>query len=200
MVRGDGALGRRPPHAGVRGGALGDRVRAVVSVSGLAPFGASGLDWFAGMSAGSEASLRAAVAGRAAKEAYEANESSEASDASDASDAGFVPADLEALDGPWRWFEEVVRPALADGPGPVVDDDLAYVQPWGFEPHDVAVPTVIVHGRLDRMVPFAHGEWLAAACPSAELLASDDGHLSVLRHAEHALDWLVTTTTPSTAP
>ena len=60
------------PHALACGALLPDRVLAVVSVSGLAPFGAAGLDWFAGMSPAGEASLRAAAAGRAVKEGHEA--------------------------------------------------------------------------------------------------------------------------------
>jgi hypothetical protein len=44
------------------------------------------------------------------------------------------------------------------------------------------------------MVPSAHGAWLAARCPDAELwLRPDDGHVSVLGScAVAALDWLVT--------
>ena len=37
------------PHALACGALLPDRVLAVVSVSGLAPYGSEGLDWFAGM-------------------------------------------------------------------------------------------------------------------------------------------------------
>src|SRR5215203_2680771 len=44
-----------------------------VVVAGLAPFGAEGLDWFAGVAASGVASLRAAAEGRAAKERYEAS-------------------------------------------------------------------------------------------------------------------------------
>jgi hypothetical protein len=42
------------------------------------------------------------------------------------------------------------------------------------------------------MVPNAHGAWLAARCPDAELwLRPDDGHVSVLGSCGvAALDWL----------
>ncbi|MEO3794030.1 alpha/beta hydrolase [Nonomuraea sp. B10E15] len=59
-------------HALACAALLPDRVRAVVDVSGPAPYGAQGLDWFAGMSVSGRASLRAAVMGRAAKERHEA--------------------------------------------------------------------------------------------------------------------------------
>jgi pimeloyl-ACP methyl ester carboxylesterase len=171
------------PHALACGALLPERVLAVVSVAGLAPFGAEDLDWFAGMSPAGEASLRAAVAGRQAKERHEASAEEE--------DPGFVPADLDALAGEWSWIMSVVNPALAGGPAALIDDDLAYVGPWGFDPADVATPVLVVHGGADRVVPPSHGEWLARRCPDAQLrLQPDDGHISVLGAAPEALEWL----------
>ena len=59
----------------------------------------------------------------------------------------------------------MVRPALAASPGPLIDDDLALVTPWGFDPADLAVPTLFLHGADDRMIPSAHSAWLAARVP-----------------------------------
>ena len=58
------------PHALACGALLPQRVRAVVSIAGLAPFDADGLDWFAGMTDSGVASLGAAAEGRAAKERH----------------------------------------------------------------------------------------------------------------------------------
>src|SRR5207245_11365611 len=58
------------PHALACAALLPARVVGVVCVSGTAPFGAEGLDWFAGMAAAGEAELHAAVAGRSALESY----------------------------------------------------------------------------------------------------------------------------------
>jgi pimeloyl-ACP methyl ester carboxylesterase len=55
-------------HALACGGLLAERVLGVVCASGLAPFDAQGLDWFAGMVAAGAAELRAATRGRAALE------------------------------------------------------------------------------------------------------------------------------------
>ena len=52
-------------HALACGALLPERVLGVVSVAGLAPFDAEGLDWFAGMAASGVASLRTAAEGRA---------------------------------------------------------------------------------------------------------------------------------------
>ncbi|MBB6627849.1 alpha/beta hydrolase [Nocardioides sp. KIGAM211] len=172
------------PHALACAALLGERVKAVVGASGPAPYDADGLDFFAGMAEGSVATLRAAAAGRAAREALE--------DADEELDPGFVAADGEALAGDWAWFMEVVRPAIAAGPAAAVDDDLALVAPWGFAVADVAAPTLVLHGAADRMIPPGHASWLAATVPGAELrIVPDEGHVSVLRHASSALDWLV---------
>ena len=164
---------------------LPDRVTAAVSGSGLAPYDAEGLDWFAGMSAVGRASLGAAAAGRAAKEAHEASAGDE--------DPGFIPADHAALAGPWSWLMKVVGPAVASGPGPLIDDDLAHVRPWGFDPATIPVPVLLFHGTGDRVVPSSHSEWLAARIRSAELrLVPGAGHISVLAEAPSALAWLTT--------
>jgi pimeloyl-ACP methyl ester carboxylesterase len=129
------------------------------------------------------ASLRAATEGRAAKERHEAT-------ATDA-EPGFTDRDQVTFAGPWSWILEVVHPALAAGPAALIDDDLAYVAPWGFDPADVSVPLLIVHGGADLMVPGAHGVWLAEHCPTAELwLRPEDGHISILESAGAALEWL----------
>jgi pimeloyl-ACP methyl ester carboxylesterase len=172
------------PHALACAALLPDRVTAAVAMSGLAPYGADGLEWFAGMAPAGVASLTAATRGRAAMEAYEA-------EAPEEPDIGFTPGDWEALSDDWAWMLEVVQGAQqAGGPG-AVDDHLAAVAPWGFDPADAAVPVLVVHGEADRMVPPQHGRWLAPRIPGAQLwLRPGDGHITVLRSADAALEWL----------
>ena len=171
------------PHVLACAALMPGRVVGAVGVAGLAPFGAEGLDWFAGMSASGVASLRAAAEGRAAKERYE--------ESGDEYDPEFTPADLAALSGPWSWLTQVVGPAMAAGPAALIDDDLAYTAPWGFDPTQVSPPVLFVHGALDRVVPCSHSEWLVRRCQRAELwLSPDDGHISILGRAESAMNWL----------
>lgn len=171
------------PHALACAALLGERVLAVVSASGPAPYDAVGLDYFADMAEGGVASLRAAAEGRVAREAQEAS--------GEELDPGFIEADGEAFQGDWGWFMEVVGPAMAAGPAAAIDDDLALVRPWGFEVTDVRVPTLFLHGGGDRMIPSTHAAWLAGAIPGAELrVLPGEGHVSVLRQAPSALDWL----------
>ncbi|WP_410656357.1 alpha/beta fold hydrolase [Amycolatopsis sp. lyj-112] len=172
------------PHALACAALLPERVSAVVDVAGLAPFDSEGLDWFEGMNSAGAGSLKAAAAGRAAKEKHEAS-----------AEYGlqmFTRADHAALVGTWQWISEVVGPAIAGGPDGLIDDDVAYVTPWGFRPSDVEAPVLLLHGGEDRIVPIAHSEWLARECRAAELRAYPrDGHISVLNHGESALEWLM---------
>lgn len=170
-------------HALACGALLGRRVLGVVSMAGLAPFGAEGLDWFAGMAASGEASLRAATEGRAAKESYETSGAEY--------DPEFTPADQAALSGDWTWLGGVAGQAMEAGPGGLIDDDIAYVTPWGCDPAQTIAPALFLHGGRDRIVPNSHSEWLSRRCPSGELrLHPDDGHISILNSATAAMEWL----------
>ena len=171
------------PHALACGALLPERVLGVVSVAGLAPFGAEGLEWFAGMTPSGAAELRAATEGRAALEDY--------LESTEFDPEMFTPADHAALCGAWCWLNGVVGAAMEAGRGGLIDDELAYVAPWGFDPAQVVAPTLLVHGVRDRVVPSSHSEWLARRCPSAELwLLAEDGHISVLNHSAAAMAWL----------
>ncbi len=170
-------------HALACAALLPERVLGAVVVAGLAPFGAEGLDWFEGFGPGGAAELRAAAAGRAALEKHLAESGDE---------PDFTPEDEAALAGEWSWFIDVIDElALAGGMGGFGADDLAGVGAWGFDPADVVAPALFLHGGRDRVVPAAHGEWLAHRVPSAELwLRPDDGHISILNHSPAALAWL----------
>jgi pimeloyl-ACP methyl ester carboxylesterase len=171
------------PHALACGALLPERVLGVVCVSGLAPFGAEGLGWFAGMAASGVARLHAAVAGREALEDYLAS--------TEFDPEQFTGADHAALAGAWSWLGAVAGKAIEGGPDGMVDDNLAYVAPWGFDPGQVSPPVLFLYGGQDRITPSSHGEWLARHICSAQLwLRPDDGHISVLSSGAAAMDWL----------
>jgi pimeloyl-ACP methyl ester carboxylesterase len=162
---------------------LPERVLGAVCASALAPFDAEGLDWFAGMAPAGAAELRAATRGRAALEALLAS--------TEWDPEQFTPADHAALAGAWAWMGDVAVKALQQGVGGMVDDDLSYVAPWGFDPAEVRAPVLLLHGGQDRVAPRSHAEWLARHVRSAELrVRPDDGHVSVLHAGAEALGWL----------
>jgi pimeloyl-ACP methyl ester carboxylesterase len=174
------------PHALACAALLPGRVIAAVTLAGIAPFDADGLDWFAGM-ADTGAVRAAAVGGRAARAAFEETAEFDAS--------SFNDRDYAALDGDWSALGADVGVASALGPsglGGLVDDDIAFTRPWGVDLGDVRVPVLVVQGGDDRVVPRAHGEWLLDSLPDGELwLHPRDGHISVLGALPTALDWLL---------
>jgi pimeloyl-ACP methyl ester carboxylesterase len=85
-----------------------------------------------------------------------------------------------------------IRHGLSTGVAGWLDDDLAFVRPWGFELDEIAVPVSIWHGGDDRFVPPSHGAWLAAHVAGARAhLHDDEGHISLVRQLPRILDDLV---------
>jgi pimeloyl-ACP methyl ester carboxylesterase len=77
-------------------------------------------------------------------------------------------------------FERSNEMAFANGVWGWFDDDFAFVRPWGFELDAIAHPVALWQGRVDMMVPFAHGRRLAKHAPIASVnLLEDHGHLSI---------------------
>lgn len=103
-----------------------------------------------------------------------------------------VPAHEAAAiraEGPWlaRTMEEGVR----NGDG-VVDEYLAMVAPWGFEPAHVTVPVDVHQGSADRLVPASWGGDLAATLGNASLhLHRGDGHMIGLTRRPEVLSSLL---------
>jgi pimeloyl-ACP methyl ester carboxylesterase len=70
----------------------------------------------------------------------------------------------------------------------VADDYSSYLKPWGFDPRDVKVPTVIWQGGLDKNVPVQHGKWLAQHMPNAKLeLREEESHLGIFVNYEEEI-------------
>jgi pimeloyl-ACP methyl ester carboxylesterase len=80
--------------------------------------------------------------------------------------------------------------ALAPGADGWVDDNLAFVKPWGFDVGSIHVPVRLTYGRADTLVPAAHGDWLAAHLPSADVIVLDAGHLGDDATVEAEMAWL----------
>jgi pimeloyl-ACP methyl ester carboxylesterase len=169
------------PHALACAALLPDRITAVATLAGVAPF-SDDYDWFAGMAAPD--ALRAARSGRAARAGYAETEEFDPS--------VFIDADWAALQGDWESLGRDAGAAGELGPDGLVDDDVAFASPWGFSPADVTVPALFVHGELDRMVPVSHAWAMLRSCPTGEIwLRPRDGHVSVLSAMPTVLDWLL---------
>ena len=176
------------PHA-LAGTLLGDRVIGVVTLAGIAPF-TTEFDWFAGMAAPD--GVRSAFISRGARAAFvEVDEFDPNS---------FTARDYAALDGDWKSLGEDVGRSAKWGDDGLIDDDVAFASPWGFDPAAIGRPVLVVQGGDDRVVPRSHGEWMSRRIPTAELwLRPRDGHVSVLNAAPVAMDWLLSVATSAAA-
>jgi pimeloyl-ACP methyl ester carboxylesterase len=174
------------PHALACAALLPERVLACAPIAGAAPFDAEGLDFLAGMGRENHEELGAALAGPAALEAYLEREASTLARVTGEELATALgdlvsPVDAAVLTGDYADFlAKRLHRAVAGGIWGWFDDDMVLTRPWGFDLGDIAVPVVVWQGGQDRMVPFAHGRWLAAHLPGATArLLPGEGHLSI---------------------
>jgi pimeloyl-ACP methyl ester carboxylesterase len=168
------------PHSLACAALLPDRVTGAVCLASPAPF-TDEFDWFEGMA--SPGGLRAAIEGRETRERYAATEEFDPE--------SFTPADWAALSGGWSSLGADATRAGEAGPDGLIDDDVAFVSPWGFDVAQITSRVLFVQGGQDRVVPPAHAQWLVSHCPRSELwLRPDDGHVSILDACPVAMDWL----------
>ena len=92
--------------------------------------------------------------------------------------------DIASLQNEQRFqvFAETLREAVAQGPAGWADDDLAFVQPWGFDLGAIAVPVSLWQGEHDSLIPPEHGRYLVAAIPGARINWIETGHLAMVDH------------------
>jgi len=80
-----------------------------------------------------------------------------------------------------EWIYAVMAEGAAERIEGFRDDNLACVAPWGFEPADIRVPVLLLHGTQDLMAPPTHGRWLAAQIPGVEAeITGSEGHITLL--------------------
>jgi pimeloyl-ACP methyl ester carboxylesterase len=169
------------PHALACAALLSARLIGAVCLASPAPF-TDTFDWYAGMV--SPGGLRAAAAGRDSRARYAATEVFD--------ENSFTAADWATLNGTWASLGRDAGEAGAAGPDGLIDDDVAFASPWGFDVAAIGVPVLLVQGGEDRVVPPSHGHALLRAIPSSELwLRPREGHVSVLDACPVAMDWLL---------
>lgn len=166
------------PHALACAAVMPGRVRGVVTLAGIAPFRPGDESWFEGMA--DPLGLRTAAEG------FEV--SGARLEVEEFDPTSFIAADYAALESSWSSLGADVAASEEWGSDGLVDDDVAFTRPWGFDIGNIETPVVVAHGDLDRVVPFSHGEELAAGLRNATLLRIDGaGHISVLEHLSEAL-------------
>jgi pimeloyl-ACP methyl ester carboxylesterase len=176
------------PHALACAALLPVRCLAAASIAGVAPSDSPGLDWLAGMGEENLEEFGAAQAGEAELTAFLDAAAAELRQISaDDLVAGLgdlvSDADKAAVTGEFaEYLAGAFLASVATGIAGWRDDDLAFVKDWGvsLEALGHATPVAIWQGDQDRMVPFAHGQWLAANIPLARpRLLPGEGHLTL---------------------
>ncbi|KAL9615717.1 MAG: hypothetical protein Q9160_009313 [Pyrenula sp. 1 TL-2023] len=164
---------------------------AVLCIASFAPYGAEGLNFLGGMGEKNVQGWNAALEGE--EELLKFLEpmrlwmvTSDAASVTDSLSTGFPDVDKEALLGNGKEMGLNLIDSLQEGLkyncDGWVDDDMAFVSPWGFDLGEITVPIFLYHGELDSTVPFAHGEWLAKHLPQGKLkkyLLPGQGHISI---------------------
>jgi pimeloyl-ACP methyl ester carboxylesterase len=188
------------PHALACAALLPGRCLAAASIAGVAPYGVPGLDWMAGMGPENVEEFSAALKGEQALTDFLEPAAAGMRDVTGAQVAealgGLASAvDKAALSGEFaEHMAAVLRAALSGGIAGWRDDDLAFTTGWGFSlgwddklgvetllgPENPPAPVAVWQGDQDRMVPFAHGQWLATHITRVRAhLLPGEGHLTL---------------------
>ena len=177
------------PHLLACAALLPDLVVAAASLASPAPYGAEGLDWFAGMGQDNADDFRLMQEDMAASRAKMVKDregllATPVADLGKSLESLLTPTDAAALTGELaEYLSWSMKDGLAPGMEGWWEDSVAFSGPWGFDLAQISVPVLVVHGRQDMFVPFGHGEWLAAHVPGAEpWLLDDDGHVTLMEN------------------
>ncbi|MEO8828981.1 alpha/beta fold hydrolase [Lapillicoccus sp.] len=191
------------PHALATSARLTDRVAATVLIASVAPCGDAGIPWdvwLLGMGDDNLDEFGCAARGEEPLRAYLDGQAADLREADPhqimANMASLLPpVDRAALTD--EFGDELAaafHEGLRNGVDGWLDDDLAFVEDWGFDLDEGTVPTYVWQGSADLMVPFAHGQWLSERLPRAiPHLEVGEGHLSIAIDAlDRMLDEAVT--------
>jgi len=177
------------PHVLACAALLADRVVRATCAVGIAPFGPAGLEkeeWLAGMDPENVKEVEWALAGEdvITPELEKLQKQAEERVAVDPStvldDFDLSESDRAQMARPeaMQVIREATLEEAVNGVGGWVDDDLAFVRPWGFDVSAVSVPVLVRYGRTDVLVPPAHGDWLATNVPGCIVeIEATGGHL-----------------------
>jgi pimeloyl-ACP methyl ester carboxylesterase len=186
------------PHALACAALLPELVGSVATLAGVAPWTAAGLDWLDGMAEENRAEFGAALEGGEALLPFLELAASEHAGVT----AGTIvemlgglvtEVDRDALTGPMaEYLASQFRTAVSSGIWGWHDDDLAFTRDWGFPLEAISVPATVWQGRQDAMVPYAHGEWLAAHVAGARgMVLEGEGHVSLVARFDDVVDDLL---------
>ncbi|MFC8429413.1 alpha/beta fold hydrolase [Streptomyces sp. NPDC057253] len=185
------------PHALACAALLPSRVRRAAALASPAPPDARDLSWFDGMAgSGVEEFTLALTDPLAFAERLAARAADVRRDPAQLLVSlrdGLTESDRRILSTP-AVSEQLLRgyrEALRGSSYGWLDDTLALLSNWGFDPGTVTRPVLLWHGARDTLSPVGHFKWLAHHIPRARpVLEQDAGHFGALEALPAVLDWL----------
>lgn len=185
------------PHTLACAALLPDRVRRAAALVSLAPPDAEGLDWLAGMTEGNVTQYSIARLGHdelaRRLEALGAELRADPASCMPFDDAALpesdqaVIADYGIKNMLVNNFAEGLRTSVFGW----IDDNLSFVQPWGFRPRDIFVPLLLWHGMDDIFSPVSHTSWLAGQIRHAGVeIVPRAAHFASVAVLPEVLRWL----------
>lgn len=165
---------------------LDSRNVGAITLAGVGAYGVPDLDFLAGMGPENHDEFGAALLGEHVVEEWlhanaAAMKTVSGSDIREAFGGLIGDADKKVLEG--AYADEMaasMRNGLAVSFDGWVDDDLVFVQPWGFDLASITKPVFLWQGDDDFMVPHAHSYWLEKHIPTSLLtFTPGEGHISL---------------------
>lgn len=187
------------PHALAAAALLPDQVIAAAALASVAPYDAEGLDFLEGMGEQNVEEMGVIFEG---EEAHRASMEKNRQELLSATPEQLVelwqtllgPSDREVATGVLAGFLlDHIRAGIGPSGDGWIDDDVAFVTPWGFELESIRVPVQLWQGEQDQFVPYGHGVWLAEHIPGVDArLLPEDGHLTLAeRRVPEVHAWLL---------
>jgi len=186
------------PHALACAALLPDRVTRTAALVSLAPWRATGLNWFGGMADSNRDAYTTASKNPEAL-SMRLVEAAAKIKADPASHLDILNPEMPEADR--RVVEDAgVRVLLAQNFAEGlrysaegwIDDVLAFCSPWGFEVSDIRVPVYLWHGGRDVFSPVTHTEWLAERITHKQVdIEPDRAHFGALEAVPKVLSWLL---------
>jgi pimeloyl-ACP methyl ester carboxylesterase len=192
------------PHALACAALLPERVTRAAALAGLGPREAMGAqEWYRGMTRSNQVLFGAAERGHAAfvEEATTRIEQvrSDPDHHMPHEDPELPESDRAVIAdyGIKVMLSENVIEGLRNSTNGWIDDVLAIVRPWGFDPARIVVPVLLWHGANDVFSPAGHARWLARRVRTSELrLVQGVSHFGAVEALPSVLQWLVESERP----
>lgn len=187
------------PHALAAAALMPDRVIAAAALASVAPYDAEGLDFLEGMGEQNVEEMAAIFDG---EDVHRASIEKQRHELLSATPEQLVelwqtllgPSDREVATGVLAAFLlDHMRAGIGSSGDGWIDDDRAFVTPWGFDLASIRVPVQLWQGEQDQFVPHGHGVWLTEHIPGVDArLTAEDGHLTLAeRRVPEVHSWLL---------